>query len=84
MLRELRPSELGMWAALYDVDPWDETRADLRAGIVASTIANVNRGRNQPAFVPADFMPFADRTKKPQDLATGLRSFLKSKPRKKR
>jgi hypothetical protein len=34
-----------------------EERDFLRAGIVASTIANVHRGPNQDAFTPADFMP---------------------------
>lgn len=32
-------------------------RADFHAGVVASTIANVNRAKNQKAFKPADFMP---------------------------
>lgn len=49
------------WAAYFDVEPWGEDRADLRMGIVASLIANVNRGRNRPPFKPADFMPKFDK-----------------------
>jgi len=30
---------------------------DFRAGIVASTVANCNRGKGQKAFKPKDFMP---------------------------
>lgn len=41
------------------IDPWDEKRADLRAGVVASVIANVNRGKKTKAFTPLDFMPYA-------------------------
>lgn len=60
MLGEMRPSELGRWVALNAIDPFGESRADLRAGIVASVIANVNRDpkkRSEP-FRAQDFMPF--------------------------
>lgn len=30
---------------------------DFRTGIIASTIANVNRGKRKKAYKPADFMP---------------------------
>ena len=53
------------WQAYYQVEPWGEERADLRAGIVASTIANVNRGKGQKPFKPSDFMPDFE-PKKPQ------------------
>ncbi len=55
------------WQAYYELEPWGEERADLRAGIIASTIANVNRGKGQKAFSPGDFMPeFAKPPPKPQ------------------
>jgi len=58
-LRELRPSELGYYWALWQIDPWGEQRADLRSGIVASTIANVHRdSRKVEPFRPAQFMPY--------------------------
>ena len=44
--------------ALDRVDPWGEWRADLRSGVIASTIANVNRGKKAEAFTPKDFMPY--------------------------
>ena len=55
-------SELGGWLALHRISPWGEDRADLRAGIVASVIANVNRDpkRRAAAYKPVDFMPYAD------------------------
>ena len=45
--------------AYYGLAPFGEERADLRAGIVASTVANANRDatRRAQAFEPSDFMP---------------------------
>lgn len=57
-VRELEASltypELAEWVAKYDVDPWDEWRADLRAGIVASVVANCHSGKGK--FKPRDFI----------------------------
>ena len=57
--------EYAEWQAKYEIDPWGEDRADLRAGIIASTIANVNRESKRKAFVPRDFMPDFDSKPKP-------------------
>jgi hypothetical protein len=53
--RTLSNAELAEWVAYYDVNPWDEWRADLRAGIVASTLANVHSSK-KGKFKPRDFM----------------------------
>lgn len=50
-------AEFAAWQAYALLEPFGEERADLRAGIIASTIANVNRGRATPPFRPKDFMP---------------------------
>ena len=53
------------WIEYYKLEPFGEERADLRAGIVASTIANVNRGKGQRAYKPSEFMPkFGDKVRK--------------------
>lgn len=49
-------SEYLEWQEYYSLEPFGEERADLRAGIIASTIYNVNRGKNR-ALKPEDFMP---------------------------
>ena len=52
------------WCVYYEVEPWGEPRADLRAGIVASTIANYagkQRAEGRPPATPADFLPYLDR-----------------------
>ncbi len=56
--------EFGLWLALYRIDPWGEQRADLRAGIVASTIANyagMTRSKSAGAAKPTDFMAYIDK-----------------------
>lgn len=53
--------EVAIWEAAHAAEPWGEVRADMASGIVAATIANVNRGKDTPAFTPSDFMPFHER-----------------------
>ena len=67
LFSRLTSSEVTQWLAFYSLDPWDGVRGDLRAGIVASTIANANRGKDQKAFVPDDFMPDFDREPTPKN-----------------
>ena len=43
--------------AYYQVEPWGLIVDDLRAGIVAATVANSQRAKNTPAFRPSQFMP---------------------------
>lgn len=50
--------EISEWIAYNRIDPLGrEQRGDLRAGIVASVIANSNRTRGS-AFTAQDFLPF--------------------------
>lgn len=53
--------------AFYRLEPFELERADLHAGIVASTIANVNRQEGQEPYSPLDFMPFQSQAKPEQD-----------------
>jgi len=54
------------WQAYAAIEPWGEDRADLRAGIVASTVANyAGKSLKEDASVsPIDFMPYAEKPKK--------------------
>ena len=62
LLAEMDSAELTEWMAYEQVEPFGEWRADLRAGIIASTIANALRGRGSRPLTPEDFMPqFAPR-----------------------
>ena len=61
LLRSMSSEELTEWIAYHGINPIDDARGDLQAGIVASIVANVNRSPKSPAFKPTDFMPYLDR-----------------------
>ena len=65
------------WQAYYEIDPWGEERADLRAGIIASTIANVHRDPKKKAFTFGDFMPDFDPKPKPRQTPVQMFNMLK-------
>ena len=50
------------WVTYSELEPFGQERADLRAGIIAATIANcLARRKGKPAFRIRDFMPKFDR-----------------------
>lgn len=57
MLGRISSRELSEWMAFYELEPFGDERADLRSGIVASTIANVNRAKGGKEYSFRDFMP---------------------------
>ena len=71
--REMSSNELNDWMAYAQIEPFGLERGDLQAGIVAATVANVNRDRHrQRAFKPGDFMPDFE---KPRAKKTGEQIF---------
>lgn len=54
-----------------------QIRADHQAGVVASTIANVHRGRGAKAFTAQDFMPQTSKPKSRREVQAGIRSIMK-------
>lgn len=65
--------ELRVWIEAYAVEPWGEDRADLRAGIIASTVANCNRSKGA-SFKPSDFMPQFEKPVKKQMTGEEMRA----------
>ena len=65
MLREMRPSELVLWRALWVADPWDEQRADLRQAQTSLAIAmgTLKKSRGQKWGLK-DFMPYIEKVEK--------------------
>lgn len=49
--------QLAEWQAYCAVEPFGPPAEFWRAGMVASVLANVNRGKNSKPFKPEDFMP---------------------------
>jgi hypothetical protein len=71
--------ELREWVAFTEVEPWGDVRADYRAGILPSVMANVMGGNKK---TPADYMPFVTfgaKEETPQQLADRFtREFFKA------
>jgi len=78
LTRRMPERELSEWMAFAHLEPFGEARADLRAGIIASTIANVHRGKRSKAFKPEDFVPRFDSSDhgEPDDVNTQVRKLL--------
>ena len=62
-MQEISSREFAEWAAYYEIEPFGEERADLRAGVVASMVGNSAGGKQGGgSFEPADFvMSFGQR-----------------------
>lgn len=75
--------ELREWMAFARLEPFGDLRADLRVGIVASTLANIHRKKGRRAFNAEDFMPYLKRERRRAEggrgMATRMRAFLKSR-----
>jgi hypothetical protein len=69
MLDSAPSSMLTEWRAFTNLHPVGEWRADLRSGIIAQTIANVNRDSKQTPepYKANDFMPDFLKCYEPQE-----------------
>jgi hypothetical protein len=71
LLANLDSNEITEWIAFDALESIGETRADLRAGIVAAAAANHGYRDLPKAYRASDFMPFL---KKPEEKPVLLRS----------
>ena len=69
MLAEITSVQFAEWMAYSRLEPWGEERDDLRMGIVASTVANVNRPKDKKPYKPTDFMPSFEPVSEEEQLA---------------
>jgi len=68
MLEEMTPTQLVEWMVYESLEPFGDVRADLRAGIVASTIANVHRDpKRTRSYKPSDFIAMDRSTESSTD-----------------
>ena len=76
------------WLAYYQLEPWGEARADLRAGIIANTVYGCHRSRKDPPRRPTDFMPkfrhVSARQQSAEEMQHRLKAALGSKRFKER
>lgn len=73
MLDRIPSRLLSEWMAFAQLEPFGEERADLRAGIVASTVANVYRAKDERPLSAQDFMPKFDQPDPAEDWERLLR-----------
>lgn len=59
LLGSMDSAELTEWFGFMLIEPLPEVRADLRAGIVASAVANHGAREIKKPYRPIDFMPLA-------------------------
>jgi hypothetical protein len=66
--REVSSAEFGEWIAYYSIEPFGDRIDDLRAGTIASVIANIHRSKDTPPFKPLDLLPWvkADKPEAPK------------------
>jgi len=64
---EISSAEFGEWIGYYSIEPFGDRIDDLRAGTVASTIANVHRAKDTPAYAPLDLIPWAKEPESPTE-----------------
>jgi hypothetical protein len=57
LLGEISSRELTEWFAFDQVEPIGGRRGDLQAGVVAATVANVNRAKGSREYRITDFVP---------------------------
>ncbi len=74
--RTISSREFTQWLAFYRLDPFGGYRQDVHAGIIASTIANVNRSRKTKAFKVEDFVVGWNEPPKPKQSVQSMKANL--------
>lgn len=68
--------------AYFSIEPFGEHAAYWRTGVIAATIANVNRPKNRRAYTAEDFMPKEPKPKlepqTPEEMKLVLQRALKA------
>lgn len=63
MLGRMSAREMSEWMAFAEIEPFGAYMEDIRAGTIASTIANVHRRAGAAAVKPIEMVPWADDTR---------------------
>lgn len=63
MMATMSYAEFSAWKKLDAIEPIGPKRSDFQAGLIASTVKNVNASRGSSAKSPHDFMPLQKHRK---------------------
>ncbi len=76
LLNRISCPELSERIAFASIEPFGEVRAEIRAAMIATVMANAWRGKNQAPFKITDFMLTFDS--KPEQTMDEMKQILKS------
>ncbi len=71
--------ELAEWQAFARLEPFGPRREDVRAGTIAATVYNMNRGKDAPSLDAADFLcpdPVEAQAREKRKLADQIKTAL--------
>jgi hypothetical protein len=54
---EIDSAEFSEWLAYWQLEPWGQSREDLRIGILAALYANTHRASDATPYAPDTFFP---------------------------
>jgi len=74
--REISSAEFAEWMVYYEMDPFGGCRSDYQAGVVASTVFNMLRGKGGRTVKPEDFMPEWGESKEVKQTAKEMRNLF--------
>ncbi len=63
LLAQMTSHEFYEWMVLEGIEPFGEKRSDIQAGIIASTMANIFRSKDQQPYDVTKFMPQFEESK---------------------
>ena len=79
LLQDMPAPLLIEWMAYFEIEPFGETMADLRAGVQASLLANIHRDdkKQREPYQPGDFFPWLGKHKRPawEKIFDGMQAF---------
>lgn len=76
LLDNISSSEITEWQAFYKIHPFGPRMENWRAGLIAATIVNANRGKGSKVMKPEDFIP-KSQVQRDQDMYELLKGMAK-------
>lgn len=68
LMNRMSSREFSEWMAFYRLEPFGSEIELFGHGITASTVYNVNRGKNKKALDPSDFVPNFEEEARPKTM----------------
>ena len=66
LLKKLTSTQLKEWELYHDEEPWGEVQQFYQAGIIASTLVNLQIKKGSQPYLATEFMPYYKEKKRVQ------------------